>query len=60
MYNSMLSSGFCSRLLKTYLSYVSFVSPMIYLSNFSMIVRMSPLYSAILLPGPAGANSSPL
>ena len=57
MYNSTLSSGFCSRLLKTYLSYVSFVSPMIYLSNFSMIVRMS---SAILLPGPAGENSSHL
>ena len=49
-----------SRGLKTYLSYVSFVSPMIYLSNFSMIVRISYLSSAISLPGPAGANSSPL
>ena len=60
MYNSTLSSGLCSRLLKTYLSYVSFVSPMVYLSNFSMIVRIYSLSSAILLPGPAGANSSPL
>ena len=60
MYNSTLSSGFRSRLLKTYLSYVSFVSPMVYLSNFSMIVRKSSLSSAISLPGPAGANSSPL
>ena len=33
---------------------------MIYLSNFSMIVRISSLYSALSLPGPAGANLQPI